>query len=60
VRKPEYTEFDSKNLLAALQEKIGDSLTVELAFVEQIPLTQRGKYRFIVQEVDVPAGMGGM
>ncbi len=59
VRQFQFHQTDSRNLLVALGEKIGDSLNIELNFVEHIPLTQRGKFRFIVQEADVPAGLGG-
>jgi phenylacetate-CoA ligase len=59
IRKPAYTDLDSKKVLAELGEKMGDTIKIELVFVEHIPLTQRGKFRFIIQDAKVPAGMGG-
>ncbi len=51
VRKPGYSEKDSKAILAAFREKMGDTVDVQLSFKDELSLTGRGKFRFIVQEL---------
>ena len=54
VRKSGYTDEDTRRIAAALAEKMGDSMEVEFAFLDSIPVTPRGKYRYIVQELEIP------
>lgn len=54
VRKNGYTEEDTRRIGAALAGKMGDSMEVEFAFLDSIPVTPRGKYRYIVQELEIP------
>ena len=49
IRKPSYSNGDSEAILTAFREKMGDTIDLELRFVEELPLTERGKFRFIVQ-----------
>ena len=51
VRKPDYTELDSAAILQALRAKMGDSMEIDLVFLDEIPQTVRGKFRFIVQDL---------
>ena len=53
-RGPDYTDQDSRRILAALNEKMGDTMEVSLSFPEEISLSPRGKFRFVVQELKVP------
>jgi phenylacetate-CoA ligase len=52
-RKPEYTDRDSQRILAALEEKMGDTMDISLVFPDEIPLMPRGKFRFIIREFDL-------
>ncbi len=52
--KPDYTERDTRRILQAMNEKIGDTVEISLSFHEEIPLSPRGKFRFIIQELDTP------
>lgn len=54
VRKNGYTEEDTRRIAAALAEKMGDSMEVEFTFPDSIAVTPRGKYRYIVQELELP------
>ena len=54
LRKAEYSERDSKRILAALNEKTGDTLEVSLSFPEEIPLMPRGKFRFVIRDLELP------
>jgi phenylacetate-CoA ligase len=52
-RKPGYTDRDSKRILDALQEKRGDTMDISLVFPDEIPLMPRGKFRFVIRELDL-------
>ncbi|HYM00098.1 MAG TPA: phenylacetate--CoA ligase family protein [Blastocatellia bacterium] len=52
--KAGYTERDSRRILRALGEKMGDTMEVSLSFPEEIPLSPRGKFRLVVQELEIP------
>jgi len=51
IRKRSYSNGDSEAILTAFREKMGDTIDLELRFVEELPLTERGKFRFIVQSL---------
>ena len=53
-RKPDYSERDSRRIIAALNEKMGDTMEVSLGFTDEIPLMPRGKFRFVIREMDIP------
>jgi phenylacetate-CoA ligase len=53
-RKSDYTERDSHRILRALEEKIGDTMEISLSFPDEIPLSPRGKFRLVVQELEIP------
>lgn len=53
-RRSDYSEQDSLNILAALNEKMGDTVEIILSFVDEIPLSPRGKARLVMQELKVP------
>jgi phenylacetate-CoA ligase len=50
VKRPNYNEKDSVFLLNELRVRVGD-MDVELEFVEDIPLTKAGKYRWIISKI---------
>jgi len=52
--KPDYTERDTRRILQAMNEKMGDTMEISLSFMDEIPLSPRGKFRLIVQELDIP------
>ncbi len=51
VRKPEYRQTYDQRIVDAFSEKMGDSVELVIKFVDAIPLTERGKFRYIVQEI---------
>jgi phenylacetate-CoA ligase len=53
-RKPGYSERDSRRIIAALDEKMGDTMEVSLSFIDEIPLMPRGKFRFVIRELELP------
>ena len=51
VRAESYTDRDSSDLQKALHERLGSRMKVRLVFVDQIPRTRAGKFRFAVSKV---------
>ena len=54
VRREDYTENDSALLVSALQERVGPKMHIELEFVEYIPRTEAGKFRWVISKVPLP------
>jgi len=48
---PEFTEKDRQAIAQAYAKKIGQELTMEIAVVDQIPLTPRGKLKLLVSKI---------
>jgi len=53
-RKPGFSERDAKRIMAALDEKMGDTMQISLSFADEIPLMPRGKFRFVIRELELP------
>ncbi len=53
-RKSDYTDRDSRRILDELEEKIGDTMEITLSFPDEIPLSPRGKFRLVIQELEIP------
>lgn len=53
VPKKSYTPRDTDRIQRELIRKLGDDMRLEIEFVAEIPRTQRGKYRFLEQKLDV-------
>ena len=53
VRREKYTRDDSELLKAVMKRYLGDEMNIEISFVESIPLTRSGKYRFTISEVEI-------
>jgi len=51
VPRPEYTDEDTKQLVAGLQERLGDGVRVDLEFLSEIPRERSGKFRWVVSRV---------
>ncbi|MGB5108083.1 MAG: hypothetical protein WBP29_05945 [Candidatus Zixiibacteriota bacterium] len=53
VRLPSYTENDTRYLVKELQLRMGAGTKIEIEFVDQIPRTANGKFRWVVSKVPV-------
>jgi len=53
VKKDTYTEEDTSHILRSLYDRIGGSVKVYIEFVDKIPRTDSGKYRFLIQKLSV-------
>jgi phenylacetate-CoA ligase len=56
VKKQTYTHRDTEYIRRELYKKLGDDVNLIIRFVDHIPLTRRGKYRFLIQKL--PIGFG--
>ena len=54
VRREGYTDNDSDKLVAALRERVGPSIRIDLEFVDHIPRTKAGKFRWVISKVPLP------
>ena len=54
VRRSEYSEEDSNHLTSALRERVGPKMRIELEFVDSIPRTKAGKFRWVISKVPLP------
>jgi phenylacetate-CoA ligase len=51
VKKPDYSEADHHFLLKGLKEIFGDEMKVGIEYVENIPRTNAGKFRWVISKV---------
>jgi phenylacetate-CoA ligase len=51
VRGAQYSDADSKALVKNLHARLGHEMKIELQFVDHIPRTGEGKYRWIISKV---------
>ncbi len=56
VKKETYTDKDSEYIRKELSKKLGDDVNLGLHFVDNIPRTKSGKYRFLIQKLPVAFG----
>ncbi|MFA7563277.1 MAG: phenylacetate--CoA ligase family protein, partial [Methanoculleus sp.] len=53
VRKPAYTGKDTEELIRELQWQLGDEVNVHIRFVDAIPRTKGGKFRYLIQNLPI-------
>ncbi len=51
VRKPGYRNEDEKAILANLRERLGNEMKLTIQYLDRIPRTRSGKFRFVVSRV---------
>ncbi len=51
VRRPGYSDADTRLLLDAFKERVGEEMEIQVEFVDAIPLGPRGKFRWVVSRV---------
>lgn len=56
VRRPSYTERDSRVLVEGLRQRLGPRIRIDLEFVDDIARSARGKYRWVVSRVPLRLG----
>ena len=58
IKKETYSEEDTKKILDELSHKMKGLVDLDIVSVEEIPKTERGKYRFLIQKL--PIGFGDL
>lgn len=58
IPKPSCNQLVVEDMMRRLRAKLGDDIVLEMARVSEIPLTGRGKHRFLIQELDLEIGDG--
>ena len=53
VKESSYEEKDTKNIYNELKKKLGTDMKLEIKFVNDIPRTKSGKYRFLIQKIAI-------
>lgn len=56
VKGENYTDIDSQNVRDGFCRRFGDKFNLSIRFVESIPRTRTGKFRFLIQKL--PIGFG--
>ncbi|MCK8518694.1 phenylacetate--CoA ligase family protein [Methanoculleus sp. 7T] len=56
VRKPGFSDLDAEYLYHEVSRSCGDDVVVTIRYVDSIPLTARGKYRYFVQSLPIRFG----
>jgi phenylacetate-CoA ligase len=51
VRRPGYTDADTRTLVSGLAERLGPSVAIDIEFVEDIPRGPSGKFRWVISKV---------
>ena len=51
VKRSNYTNKDTEFILKSLGEVFGEGISVELEFVDSIPRTKAGKFRWVISKV---------
>ena len=51
VRNRLYSDQDSAELIAAMQKRVGSEMKIHLEFVDYIPRTPSGKFRWVISKV---------
>ncbi len=54
VRREDYSESDSEHLITALRERVGPTMRIQLEFIDIIPRTKSGKFRWVISKVPLP------
>ena len=53
VKKATYNSSNSQQIIAQLREKMGQDMDIEVRFVDTIPRTTSGKWRFLIQKLPI-------
>jgi phenylacetate-CoA ligase len=51
VKRPTYEEKDTQYLLDEFKKRVGEDMKIEIEFVESIPRTKAGKFRWAISKV---------
>ena len=55
VKESDYDDNATNQLVAAMQERVGKQIKIDVRFVNEIPRTTSGKLRWVVSKVELPS-----
>ena len=58
VKKDTYSDADTRKILNELQSKLKNQIKLEIQFFPEIPRTDRGKHKFLIQKLPMERGYG--
>lgn len=56
VKQKGYTKKDTSNIQKNFQKRFGDDFKISVKFLDHIPCTRTGKYRFLIQKLPIEFG----
>lgn len=56
VKSPQYSNVDQQEILSKMQRAVGGGLEINFDYVDHIPRTQSGKYKFLIQKLPIEFG----
>jgi len=56
VKRSDYSDHESELLLEAMQRRLGPEMNIAIDFVDEIPRTANGKYRWVISKVPLKFG----
>jgi len=56
VKVPEYSDNDEQEIFHKMQNCVGNGLHITFRYVDHIPRTKSGKYRFLIQKLPIEFG----
>ena len=51
IVRPDYSDDDTNYLLSELKKRLGEGIKIEIEFVDSIPRTASGKFRWVISKV---------
>jgi len=51
VKSADYTQADTDHYLGIIKSHVGNDIEIEIKFVDEIPATKTGKYKFIISDI---------
>jgi phenylacetate-CoA ligase len=52
IPRPEYSDKDAHHLVRELKARLGEDMRIDIELVESLPRTARGKFKWVISEVD--------
>ena len=56
VRTHEYSDADQQEILSKMRSAVGGGLEINFDYIDHIPRTQSGKYKFLIQKLPIKFG----
>jgi phenylacetate-CoA ligase len=53
VKRPEYSDADSAHLVRELKARLGADMRIEFEFLDTLPRTKSGKFKWVISQVDL-------